>query len=44
VADLLDAAGVPTSPVLATLPFGLLLDLEWRSGLAPLPRSPIPKS
>lgn len=36
VADLLDAAGVPTAPVLATLPPGLLLDLEWRSGLARL--------
>lgn len=44
VADLLDAAGVPTSPVLATLPFGLLLDLEWRSGLPPMPRSLLPKS
>jgi uncharacterized protein (TIGR02117 family) len=40
IADLLDAAGVPTAPVLATLPFGLLLDLQWRSGLARLPRSP----
>jgi uncharacterized protein (TIGR02117 family) len=40
IADLLDAAGVPTAPVLATLPFGLLLDLQWRSGLVPLPRSP----
>jgi uncharacterized protein (TIGR02117 family) len=39
VANLLDAAGVPTAPVLATLPFGLLLDLEWRSGLVRLPRS-----
>ncbi|MFL6799256.1 MAG: DUF2459 domain-containing protein [Xanthobacteraceae bacterium] len=39
VADLLDAAGVPTSPVLATLPAGLLLDLEWRAGLHRLPRS-----
>ena len=37
-ADLLDAAGVPTAPVLATLPAGLLLDLEWRSGLERLPR------
>jgi uncharacterized protein (TIGR02117 family) len=36
VADLLDAAGVPTAPVLATLPPGLFLDLEWRSGLRPL--------
>jgi uncharacterized protein (TIGR02117 family) len=38
IARLLDAAGVPTSPVLATLPSGLLLDLEWRSGLVPVPR------
>ena len=37
VAGLLDAAGVPTAPVLATLPRGLLLDLQWRSGLARLP-------
>jgi hypothetical protein len=29
--------------VLATLPFGLLLDLEWRSGLARLPPPPAPK-
>ena len=36
LADLLDAAGVPTAPVLATLPPGLFLDLEWRSGLHPL--------
>lgn len=34
-ARLLDAAGVPTSPVLATLPSGLILDLGWRSGLHP---------
>jgi len=39
LADLLDAAGVPTAPVLATLPPGLFLDLQWRSGLRPLPRS-----
>jgi uncharacterized protein (TIGR02117 family) len=38
VADLLDAAGVPTAPVLATLPGGLFLDLRWRSGLRPLER------
>jgi uncharacterized protein (TIGR02117 family) len=38
LADLLDAAGVPTAPVLATLPAGLFLDLEWRSRLRPLPR------
>jgi hypothetical protein len=37
IADLLDAAGVPTAPVLATLPSGLLLDLKWRSGLVRLP-------
>jgi hypothetical protein len=36
VADMLDAAGVPTLPVLATLPPGLFLDLKWRSGLVPL--------
>ena len=36
VADLLDAAGVPTAPLPATLPAGLLLDLEWRAGLARL--------
>lgn len=43
-AGVLDAAGVPTAPVLATLPRGLLLDLQWRSGLARLPplRGPIP--
>ena len=28
------AAGVPTAPVLATLPSGLFLDLQWRTGLA----------
>jgi uncharacterized protein (TIGR02117 family) len=37
IAGLLDAAGVPTAPVAATLPRGLLIDLAWRSGLAPLP-------
>jgi hypothetical protein len=36
-ADLLDAAGVPTAPVLATLPHGLLWGLRWRSGLRSLP-------
>jgi uncharacterized protein (TIGR02117 family) len=41
-ARVLDAAGVPTAPVLATLPFGLLLDLRWRSGLLPSP-PPAPK-
>jgi uncharacterized protein (TIGR02117 family) len=44
VADLLDAAGVPTAPVPAILPAGLLLDLEWRSGLTRLPpRRPAPQ-
>lgn len=38
VANLLDAGGVPTVPVLATFPQGLLLDLWWRSGIAVLPR------
>jgi uncharacterized protein (TIGR02117 family) len=38
LADLLDAAGVPTAPALATLPAGLFLDLQWRSGLRPLMR------
>lgn len=32
VSHLLDAAGVPTSPVLSLLPAGLMLDLRWRSG------------
>lgn len=36
-ARLLDAAGVPTAPWLATLPGGLLLDLQHRSGLKPEP-------
>jgi uncharacterized protein (TIGR02117 family) len=31
-ADLLDAAGVPTAPVAATLPRGLIMDLRWRAG------------
>jgi uncharacterized protein (TIGR02117 family) len=39
VADLLDAAGVPTAPILATLPSGLLFDLKWRSNLVPVPQS-----
>jgi hypothetical protein len=37
VADLLDAAGVPTAPVLATWPQGLLWDLMMRAGAARLP-------
>ena len=38
-ARLLDVAGVPTTPVLATLPAGPLLDLRLRSGLAKIPAS-----
>jgi hypothetical protein len=38
VARMLSAAGIRTAPVLATLPAGLLLDLKWRSGLAPMLR------
>jgi uncharacterized protein (TIGR02117 family) len=38
VARLLSEAGVPTAPVLATLPPGLFFDLKWRAGLVPLPR------
>jgi uncharacterized protein (TIGR02117 family) len=33
---LLNAAGLPISPILATLPAGLLMDLRWRSGLTPI--------
>jgi uncharacterized protein (TIGR02117 family) len=36
VARLLSVAGLPTAPVLAILPQGLMLDLKWRSGLVPL--------
>jgi uncharacterized protein (TIGR02117 family) len=36
IADLLDAAGVPTAPVLATLPQGLLWDLTTRAGAVTL--------
>jgi uncharacterized protein (TIGR02117 family) len=39
VADILDAAGVPTSPVLAIVPRGLFLDLSARSGVTPLPQT-----
>ncbi len=34
VADMLDAAGLPTMPVVDTLAEGLLIDLQWRSGAA----------
>jgi uncharacterized protein (TIGR02117 family) len=37
IADLLDAAGVPTAPVLATMPQGLLWDLSTRAGAERLP-------
>lgn len=37
VASMLDAAGVPTVPVLDTLSRGLLLDLRWRAGATPSP-------
>ncbi len=36
-AGLLNTAGIPVAPILATHPLGLIGDLEWRSGLAPLP-------
>lgn len=36
-ARLLAAAGLPVTPVLDTHPAGLILDLRWRAGLAPLP-------
>jgi uncharacterized protein (TIGR02117 family) len=39
VARLLSAAGVPVSQAASTLPQGLFLDLRWRSGLEPLPKS-----
>ena len=38
IADLLDAAGVPTAPVLSTLPQGLIWDLSWRAGATQLPQ------
>lgn len=37
VADLLSAAGLPVTPVLDTVPAGLLLDLKMRAGLDRLP-------
>ncbi len=39
VADMLDAAGVPTAPVFATLPQGLFFDLSMRGGMILLPPS-----
>jgi uncharacterized protein (TIGR02117 family) len=38
VADMLDAAGVPTAPLLDTVPAGLLFDLTWRAGGTSLPQ------
>jgi uncharacterized protein (TIGR02117 family) len=38
LARLLAAAGLPAAPVLAILPAGLLLDLEWRGGLTAMPK------
>lgn len=37
VADMLSAAGLPVTPVLDTVPPGLLLDLRLRAGLARIP-------
>lgn len=36
-AGLVNAAGLPVAPVVATLPRGLILDLTWRSGATPVP-------
>ena len=36
-AGLVNAAGLPVAPVLATLPGGLIRDLEWRSGVTAVP-------
>ena len=36
VDDLLAAAGLPATPVLATVPTGLMLALRWRAGLSPM--------
>jgi hypothetical protein len=33
IGDLLGAAGLPTNPVMATLPAGLLFYLRWKAGL-----------
>lgn len=40
-ADLLNSAGLPTAPVLASLPRGLILDLAWRSGAKEIPKAPV---
>jgi uncharacterized protein (TIGR02117 family) len=36
IGDLLGAAGLPTNPVMATLPAGLIAYLRWRTGLVPV--------
>lgn len=37
VADMLSVAGLPVTPVLDTVPPGLLLDLKWRAGFDRMP-------
>jgi len=39
VARLLAAAGLPTAPVVATMPQGMILDLRWRAVLRPAPHA-----
>jgi uncharacterized protein (TIGR02117 family) len=39
IGDLLDAAGLPTTPLADTFASGLLLDLRWRAGLRPVERT-----
>ena len=38
IGDMLDAAGLPTTPVADTFSSGLLLDLRWRAGLRTVER------
>jgi uncharacterized protein (TIGR02117 family) len=40
IGDLLGAAGLPTNPVIATVPTGLIAYLRWRAGLTPVRNSP----
>lgn len=40
IGDLLGAAGLPTNPVLATLPQGLMLNLRWQAKLRPVEAAP----
>jgi uncharacterized protein (TIGR02117 family) len=40
IAELLGAAGLPTTPVVDTFSSGLLLDLRWRAGLRTVARTP----